>query len=370
MPLLNGITNAYRLRTAIVKPSELLLDPTNPRLITDTKQIRTYSNSELQDTKIQNQILDLVFQKEHDVRRLIKSISEIGFVGGMHEMVVKPISPSGPYKVLEGNRRTAAIRYLLNNPEKLREDVRRGLEQIEVKIFEYIPNNEHDEEKVISVLLGTIHIEGPREWGALEKANYVTRTYSSIVKGNPFPFNNKAAHDVGLRFKQSTKAIHKALIICKTYEQIKLAHQELTPAAYTLIDLATSTKAVSINFFELDSDLCKLSEAGVERFIDLMLVPNAPIHNPKLFRQFVDIFQNGTVNELEQVIAKERSIQNVWDSLQIRKEKRAFRESLENVREQINSLVIADFNGTESEKTVIRKIQQIVDTKLVPLLDD
>jgi hypothetical protein len=369
MPLLDGITNAYKLRTAVVNPTQLLLDPTNPRLITDTKQIRAYSNTELQDSKIQNQILDLVFKKEHDVRRLIESISEIGFVGGMHEMVVKPIGPNGPYKVLEGNRRTAAIRYLLKSPEKLREDVRRGLEQIEVKIFEYIPNTQHDEEKVISVLLGTIHIEGPREWGALEKANYITRTYSSIVKGNPFPFNNKAAHDVGIRFKQSTKAIHKALIICKTYEQIKLAHQDLSPTSYTLIDLATSTKAVCNDFFELDRDLCTLSELGVERFIELVLVPNAPVHNPKLFRLFVDIFKNGTANELEQIISKERSIQSVWDSLQLRKEKRAFRESLETLRDQINSLVIADFNGTESEKTLIRKIQQTVDAKLVPLLD-
>lgn len=285
-------------------------------------------------------------------------------------MVVKPLAPNGPYLVLEGNRRTAAIRHLLKRPEKLRPDVRGGLERLEVKVFEYLPNGRHDEDKVINVLLGTIHIDGPREWGALERANYITRTYLGVAQGHAFPFNNTAAREVGERFKQSTKAIHKSLIICRTYEQLKQAFPELTPASFSLIDLATSTRAVAEPYFGLNSAHCQLSEEGVERFIELMLAPKAPVHNPKLFRQFVDIFQNGTENELDQIVAGERLVDQVWSSLQRRKEKRAFRENLEAVCEQLNSLFISDFNGTQSEKALIRKIRKSVEAKLVPLLGE
>jgi hypothetical protein len=367
---LDGLTGAYRLKTAVVTPDQLLLDPNNPRLITDPRQVRPYSATELRDVEVQSRILDLVCSKEHDVRRLIQSISEIGFVGGLHEMVVKPLAPTGPYLVLEGNRRTAAIHHLLKRPERLRADVRGGLERIEVKVFEYVPNAQHDEDKVINVLLGTIHIEGPREWGALERANYITRTYRAVAGDQSFPFNVAAAREVGERFKQSTKAIHKALIICRAYDQLKRAHPELTPGSFSLIDLATATRAVAEPYFELDRGTCQLSEQGVERFIELVLVPNAPVHNPKLFRQFVDVYQDGTANELEQIVARERAVNQVWESLQRRKERRAFREQLEAVREQINALYITDFNGSEGEKALIRKIRQSVETKLAPLLDE
>lgn len=370
MGILDGLTSAYRLRPAVVTPDQLLLDPNNPRLITDPHQVRPYSGAELRDTQIQRQILDLVCRKEHDVRRLIESISEIGFVGGLHEMIVKQVGRNGPYLVLEGNRRTAAIRHLLSRPEKLRPDVRSGLQQLEVKVFEYVPNPLHDEEKVVSVLLGTIHIDGPREWGALERANYINRAYLRVAGDEAFPFNIPAAREVAARFKQSTKAIHKALIICRTYEQLRRAHPDLTPASFSLIELATSTRAVAESYFELDRETCLLSEEGVERFIELVLAPKAPVHNPKLFRQFVNIYQDGTTNELEQIVARERSVEQVWEGLQRRKERRAFRENLEILRDQINSLYVSDFNGTEGEKALIRKIHRSVKDKLLPLLDE
>lgn len=366
---LDGLTEAYRLTPALVKPEQLLLDPNNPRLITDPHQVRPYTQFELRDAQIQQRVLELVCGKEHDVRRLIESITEIGFVGGVHEMIVKPVGKNGQYLVLEGNRRTAAIRHLLSRPENLRSDVRSGLERIPVKVFEYISNPDHDEEKVINVLLGTIHIDGPREWGALERANYITWTYINVAGKSAFPFNLQAAREVAARFKQSTKAIHKSVIISRTYEQLKRAFPDLTPAGFSLIELATSTRAVAEPYFELDRESCELSELGVERFIEIALVPKAPIHNPKLFRQFVDVYQGGTPNELGQVVGGERSVEQIWEALKRRKERRAFRDGLEALREQINGLYVSDFNGTEAEKSLIRKIHQAVTIRLLPLLD-
>src|SRR5262249_13934426 len=154
----------------------------------------------------QEHVLELVCRKEHDVARLISSISDMGFVGGLHEMIVKEIRKGGPFLVLEGNRRTAALRHLLARRDALRHDVRRSIESIEVKLFSYKNNANHDEQKVIDVLLGSIHIDGPKEWGALERANYIHRAYLRRHGENrPFRYEIDTSRDAGAAFKMSPK---------------------------------------------------------------------------------------------------------------------------------------------------------------------
>ena len=366
---LEGLTNAYRLSPLKVSPAQLLLDPTNPRLITETSQERNYSVEEIGSSEIQNYVLDLVCRKEHDVKRLIASIRDMGFVGGLHEMIVKDIGHGGPYLVIEGNRRTAALRYLLANSSNLRADVRKGIEQIEVKLFTYQDNSRHSEQKVIDVLLGSIHIDGPKEWGALERAHYVHRSYLRAFGGRgSFRYDRDTAREVGSTFKLSAQAVQKCLVICRFYEQLRGALVEVEPKHYTLIDLATRTRAVAEPYFELNKETCELSNVGVERFVELVLVKDAPIHNPKLFDQFVTVYTEGTEYELAQVLGREKSLEDTCDAISRRQARREFREDLESVKEQIGALYVESFRGTEGEKAVIRKIQELVDKRLVPLL--
>src|SRR4051812_19473929 len=105
---LEGLTKSYSLSPIRVAPPRLLLDPRNPRLITESAQDKRYSLKEIQSAEVQRYIRDLVCRKEHDVKRLISSIQDMGFVGGLHEMIVKDLGEGGPYLVIEGNRRTAA----------------------------------------------------------------------------------------------------------------------------------------------------------------------------------------------------------------------------------------------------------------------
>ena len=168
----------------------------------------------------------------------------------------------GPYLVIEGNRRTAALRHLLANKSGLRPDVRMSIERVEVKLFEYRENPDYDEQTVIDVLLGSIHIDGPREWGALERAHYVHRSYMRAVgEERPFGFDREVAYEVGSTFKIPVKAVHKNLIICRVYEQLRQAQVGVEPKHYTLIELATKTRAIAEPYFELDPDTCELSPA-------------------------------------------------------------------------------------------------------------
>jgi len=365
---LDGLTSAYTLTPLKVSPLVLLLDPTNPRLISDSTQERKYSPSEIKSRDVQDFVRRRVTSKEHDVARIIKSIEDMGFVGGLHEMIVKDLGRGGPYVVLEGNRRTAALQHLLARESTLRRDVRDSIREIEVKLFTYHKNAHYTEDTVIDVLLGSIHIEGPREWGALEKAHYVHRTYVRLWGARrSFRYDVGAARQAGSSFKLSPKAVHKCLRICRVYEQFKRADLGVAPKHYTLIDLATSTRAVAVPYFGLDDDTCELPAYGLERLAELVLGDHPPIHNPRLFKMFVDVYENGTPHELSQVTQRAADLETTCAAIRRRRERREFRDDLESVKDSINDLEVDGFRGTEGERALILRIKALVDERLLPL---
>jgi hypothetical protein len=367
---LDGLADAYTLSPLTVSPTELLLDPSNPRLVTEFSQDRQYSTAEIRSPGVQRYVHDLVCRKEHEVKRLIASMREMGFVGGIHEMIVKSVGGrNGPYLVIEGNRRTAALRYLFDQANDLRPDVRKSIERIEVKLFTYRTNRAHDEQKVIDVILGSIHIDGPKEWGALERAHYVHRSYSRLLGNQKFRYETNLSREVGTTFNLGPKAVHSCLIICRVYEQLRRAQVGVEPKHYTLIELATKTRAIAETYFELNRGLCELSDIGIERFAELMLGQDAPIHNPKLFNALVEVYTDGTPLELEQVISRERAPDDVCVAIRRRRARQEFRENLEAIKEQIGSLYVDDFRNTEGEKALIRRIRDLVEKRLVPLME-
>ena len=366
---MEGLTGAYTLTRLTVSPNQLLLDPMNPRLITEASQERQYTSDEIRAVETQRRVLQLVCSKEHDVKRLISSIREMGFIGGLREIIVKEVAKGGPYLVIEGNRRTAALQHLFGIKATLPLGIQKSIEKIEVKLFQHSSQSRYDESTVIDALLGSIHIDGPKEWGALERANYVNRSYlRTLGTDKPFRFDNAIARQVGSTFKLSAKAVQKNLVICRVYEQLRQAQVGVEPKHFTLIDLATKTRAVAEPYFELDQNSCRFSQVGIERFAELTLGRDAPVHNPKLFDVFVEIFSDGTPLEVRAVVTGTRDLIATRDSIRRRKEQREFRDNLEIVKENIKALYVDDFRGTEGEKALIRRIQDLVERRLVPLL--
>lgn len=364
---LDGFTNSYSLVPLRVSPLQLLLDPTNPRLITESSQVRTYSEASLRSKETQAHILKLVCGKEHGVRELISSIQEKGFMSGHQDMIVKSVGAE-TYLVLEGNRRTAALKHLVAHGGRLRPDVQKSIESIAVKEFVFKKNSKFDEAQVIDVLLGSIHIDGPREWSALARAQYVHRSYlREFGTKRAFRHDTELARAVGRNFRMSVQQVHKCLTIARVYEQLRRTGLGAEPGHFTLIDLATKTRAVAGSFFELNDQTCELTDVGVERFAALCLGDKPPVHNPKLFNAFVLVATEGSQLELAQVVAGERAPDAAHDAIRTRMKRRAFRDDLSDVRERIAALSVNDYQGTVGEQDEIRRIKRLVDDVLMPL---
>ena len=145
---------------------QLHLDPNNPRFLDFEEEIGAVRGSRIPEPGVQSRTFEKI--RRFDIRQLKDSIVEVGFLP-MDKMVVRPIG-NGDYVVVEGNRRLAAIKSLLQDyeagrdlPEVLLDQLRR----IEVCVLDtgarYVTRDQ-------LLLAGLRHISGVKLWGPYQRA--------------------------------------------------------------------------------------------------------------------------------------------------------------------------------------------------------
>ncbi len=146
----------------------LFLDEQNPRLGSH-------------NAKTQQEILEILV-REMSVDEVALSIAENGFYAAERLLVIdRDPGPPRTYTVVEGNRRLAAVQILLDNRKRRKTrtsdlpvvsaERRRQLQTLPVSIF---PSR-----KQLWPFLGFKHVNGPREWDAYAKAEYVARVHET-----------------------------------------------------------------------------------------------------------------------------------------------------------------------------------------------
>lgn len=109
---------------------------------------------------------------------LMGSIAEHGYFAGEPLLVLRPAKDSGPYTVVEGNRRLAAVKLLLDaslapvrkaKVEAVSKEAKHKPERLPVFVYD------HREE--ILDYLGYRHITGIKEWEPLAKAKYLSQLF-------------------------------------------------------------------------------------------------------------------------------------------------------------------------------------------------
>jgi hypothetical protein len=369
---ISRVSQYYELKPFDVQPKQLLLDPTNPRIILDVETDRQFTQPEIQRPEIQEYILRVINKKAHHIAELIRSIETCGFLDKGDEMIVKRVGRSSLFLVIEGNRRTTAIKHLAAKPERLHPAVRQTLQTLHVKEFVYKPNGNFSEEMIIDTLLGTIHVTGRLQWGALEKAYYIYRSYrrelSKHAPGQQFAYLSSCAKEIASFFNLSVKAVRKEIIVYRVYEHLKEQGYDVAPHHFTLIDLAVTDRKLGETYFELNPVTFRFSNRGLARFDKLCIRNRRAINNPKDFRTFSLIFRNGTELELSQAESSERPLDKLWDGISTRMDQKGFINDLQRIKKQLESIHPGEFRGLKSEMDLIADIRALVVDDLCPLL--
>jgi len=148
----------------------LLFDPGNPRFGGKSKQ---YSLSEIE--REQEKIQKVLEGHPHNALRLVESFTKNGFIR-YEPLVVRKVG--GKFVVIEGNRRLAAVRYIIRNPEgSFKKDLIHKLERIPVLVFHEAKDQSHIED--MRVYLGVHHLFGFKDWPAESKAVFLDEQINS-----------------------------------------------------------------------------------------------------------------------------------------------------------------------------------------------
>lgn len=197
-----------------IASSDLVFDNQNPRMV--EFGINKYTEKEL---------INLLW-KEMAVEELVMSILAQGFFD--HEPLYVMPREDGKLIVLEGNRRLAAIRSILN-PDIVRGDRMRKFEdritpEIKDKIENRIPVIRLSNREDAWRLLGFKHVNGPAKWGSYAKAKYIV--------------------DIHRNFKISLEQIAEQIgdtnkTVKKLYQGFMVIEQAMKHAEFSIDDIKT-----------------------------------------------------------------------------------------------------------------------------------
>lgn len=241
----NPVEHNHRLkfRSKDIEIEKLLLDPNNYRFL-DNPNYKKKIKTKYHLDNVQESTLRLLEQdRRYQLSELKKSIMANGYVP-MERIIVVPYKyKDDTYLVIEGNRRVAALKSLLQeNEESVVE-----LKQSDVNSFSKIPCAvlETDEASLSHagrVIMGIRHIAGPKEWGAYQQAQLVLELHDS----EGYDFKNIGEH-LGISTVEVARR-YRAMKALKTMEEDDLYAEKADPDYYRLFHELVSLPDVRARF--------------------------------------------------------------------------------------------------------------------------
>lgn len=165
----------YEALTPIdVQLDQLLLDPNNPRFAELGDSQEPVPETRIAEERVQRDALDKMKSPKFDVVELRDTIKVIGYLP-VDRIVLRPWSTgeNPKYVVIEGNRRVAALKWLI----ELHQTGRETFSPEQLENFTNLPALVLDERRAPDstrlVLPGLRHVSGIKEWGPYQKAKAV-----------------------------------------------------------------------------------------------------------------------------------------------------------------------------------------------------
>ena len=161
-----------QLEEATLPLNALYLDPNNPRFADIS--VGPVPEHKVHLDAVQEKAMQNMRDQAFDVRELQDSIVSIGFLH-VDRLVVVELPESGKFMVIEGNRRLAAMKTLLQDAAtgeiELSDDVQDSISLVPVLVIRNADKTERD--NTARILQGVRHIASIKPWGPYQQAQVV-----------------------------------------------------------------------------------------------------------------------------------------------------------------------------------------------------
>jgi hypothetical protein len=231
-----------KLTSVSVEPEQLLLDPNNYRFHDLENYRRPINRRKYADKPVQEKTLNLLqTTPKFELQSLKDSIATNGFVP-LEQIVVEEYDNSGSkkrYLVVEGNRRVAAIKSLLDEIESgsitIPDQTANSFKKFQV--IELI-GSEAERANYKQILMAIRHVTGIREWGAYQQAKLIAELYE---KGHQ-QFR-KVAQSIGLKAGEVARR-YRAIKALEQMENDDEYGESASPKLYAFFDEALAAQTV------------------------------------------------------------------------------------------------------------------------------
>jgi hypothetical protein len=198
------------LKKITVNINNLLLDPNNPRFADISDDSLNIPENRFAESEVQRIAFDKMMHPKFDVTSLAKSVETVGFLP-VDNLVAKKVLDD-KYVIVEGNRRTTAIKYLINEYKKgqstMSEEAIKSLQEIDILLIE---NSTQDTGYIGMVIQGIRNVSGIKEWDAYQKAQFI----NNMVEKGKEPYT--IAKMIGMQVKDVNR-YHKTYCVMNQFK--------------------------------------------------------------------------------------------------------------------------------------------------------
>src|SRR2546426_3528923 len=214
-----------RFRSIRVDTTKLLFDPNNPRFQGDFIDFVFTPPEQIGDPANQNRALERLKAAQFGIRQLAESIAQVGFLP-VDAMVVTRYDKTR-YLVIEGNRRLAALRLILDGTVEYKAGNVNLLKKIRVLLLQ-----EPQDLAVVSqwVIQGTRHVGGIKAWGPYQQAKAI-----QILQREQGLNPSEAAAVLGLKPTEANRTI-RALSAFEALQEHSFFGPKSRPDHFSFMD--------------------------------------------------------------------------------------------------------------------------------------
>jgi AAA15 family ATPase/GTPase len=286
----------------------LLLDPNNYRFI-DKFEYKVVPDEQIADDRVQQRTFNFIVGKNNEnISDLVTSFKTNDFLD-IDQIQVKAIGDN--YLVLEGNRRTATLKYLYeefkkgNDVGKLTESDFKSINIVEIT----------DEDPVQHLItMGLHHISGKKRWSAVNEAQLV-----SDLLNNHNKTEDEICNSLGIT-KQKLRRNLRTLSLIKQYKDSDYGDQFRTDM-YTIFETTIGTPDLKTWIGWNDSDFVAENKINIERFFSWLsqteeIEANEDGEEHSVIKEPI-ITQYRQIKELAAFIKDEKAVERMEDSRSI-----------------------------------------------------
>jgi|SRR5579871_202974 len=337
------------LRAGRVPLDQILLDPNNPRLLESRRTIRRIPDERISEKGIQDETFNKMMADENDVKLLMDSIAEIGFLP-VDKIVVRPLA-EGKFVVVEGNRRVTALKALqseaTSGERELDASLRETMAGIDVLVLGSAPESVDRDQWTLQ---GLRHLSGIKGWGLFQQAKAVEVLIDQVGLSP-----REASESVGLTVNRVNR-LYRALGAFHQMQEDPDVGTKVQPDMFSYFEEIIKRPSLKDGFLGFEDEHRTFTNSENTQKFYSWILPDEELSNQKKIPRAIDVrFLEAIVASPDAMRVMQDPERSVYDAIRVARPSESFdwESSLREAIGALDDIPAADLESLSDEQKAL-----------------